>query len=509
MARSMHVACVASMLMLVPGQIYEFQQEEAPGPKSLHTLYAFYMYSHIDAPEKSVGQPFIEFQDFSATMTAKATQPGDYESVQVGLLPYKNFWELVDPHKFCSSELEVRNKLAKQKDQLFVNGSGGIRYIHTVPFKGSSLPKDSQARVIETGVYILLLSNCGEMRGITVSGSVIVKNAYGFLPGNEYHKMPFYGWLALGYGLLAFTWMTLSLRWWRELFALHYCIAVVILLGLVETFIWFVFYKDWNDSGLRSKILFILAIMSTVVKSVFSYMLALVASLGWGVTRPYLDRSTILKVQGISILYIILDFVRQTVLSFRHSHTLSLTFVLLCLLPMAIINGAIFYWIFTALANLMETLKERRQIEKLRLFERLWTIIIVALTTASVALVFQIFDLSRSINVKWHYQWFFADGISHAIFFVVLMAMMYLWAPHMHSKRYAYSQTVAQEDGENKDATQPDAIWADEELGEDEEDDSFFSITHAKPTQESKTNTAGPATIGASSTEERTPAALE
>ena len=69
-------------------------------------------------------------------------------------------------------------------------------------------------------------------------------------------------------------------------------------------------------------------------------MLVLVASLGWGVTRPYLDQPTILKargvvglsqvpaepkgldlhlhqVQGLSFLYIVLDFVRESALSFR------------------------------------------------------------------------------------------------------------------------------------------------------------------------------------------------
>ena len=32
------------------------------------------------------------------------------------------------------------------------------------------------------------------LSGRSSGGSVVVKNAYGFLPGNEYHKMPFYGW---------------------------------------------------------------------------------------------------------------------------------------------------------------------------------------------------------------------------------------------------------------------------------------------------------------------------
>merc|ERR1711971_298644 len=104
---------------------------------------------------------------------------------------------------------------------------------------------------------------------------------------------------------------------------------------------------------------------------------------GWGVTRPYLDRQVILKMQVVSILYIVLDFIRESVLSFRHSHSLSLLFVLLCLLPVSLLNGGIFYWVFIALSSLMETLRERRQFEKLALFQQLWKILILALAVAT------------------------------------------------------------------------------------------------------------------------------
>merc|ERR1719310_980625 len=162
--------------------------------------------------------------------------------------------------------------------------------------------------------------------------------------------------------------MALSFRWWRELIHIQGCIAGVIFLGLVEAFLWWIFFNDWNRSGIRGRFLFVMAILSSVVKSVFSYMLVLVASLGWGVTRPYLDKAVVLKIQAVCFVYIVLDVVREVVLSFRHSHSLSIVFVLLCLLPVSALNGAIFYWVFTALSSLIQTLKERRQSQKLALF---------------------------------------------------------------------------------------------------------------------------------------------
>merc|ERR1711862_1024380 len=184
--------------------------------------------------------------------------------------------------------------------------------------------------------------------------------------------MPFYGWLALVYVVLSLAWVCLSLRWWKELFNIQKCITAVVFFGLGEAFLWYIFFKDWNSSGSRAKPLFVVAILSTVTKSIFSYMLVLVAALGWGVTRPYLDTQILLKIQAVCFFYVVLDFIRQTVLSFRHSHSLSLAFVLLCVLPVSLLNGGIFYWVFTALTSNIETLQERKQLEKLLLFQRLW-----------------------------------------------------------------------------------------------------------------------------------------
>jgi len=260
----------------------------------------------------------------------------------------------------------------------------------------------------------------------------------------------------------------------------------VLLLGLIEAFLWWIFFNDWNDSGSRGRFLFIVALLSSVAKFAFSYMLVLVASLGWGVTRPYLDHRTIIKVQAISFLYIVFDFIREAVLSFRHSHTLSLSFVFLCVLPVAFLNGTIFYWIFTALSSLMETLRDRRQMEKLLLFERLWKLLVFSLAVASATLIFQLFDLSRSISIRWHYQWFFADGVSHILFLLVLAAMMYLWAPHTNSQRYAYSHQVSNDEERGmSDAKGKDGV-------EDEaDDDAFWGTSGGK-------NSAEAETIGAS-----------
>lgn len=196
----------------------------------------------------------------------------------------------------------MESGLCKEKDQLLLkkpaHADGSEFDVHSaVVGFGSSPLKDVTKIVRMTGVYILVFSNCGEFLDGTITGTIIVKNAYGFLPGNEYHKLPFYGWLLLIYVALAVAWMVQTLRFWKELFNIQNCITAVIFLGLVEALLWYTFFNDWNSTGVRGKMLFIFSILSSVVKSIFSYMLVLVAGLGWGVTRPYLDRQVILKIQ--------------------------------------------------------------------------------------------------------------------------------------------------------------------------------------------------------------------
>mmetsp|Transcript_32360 Transcript_32360/g.68962 ORF Transcript_32360/g.68962 Transcript_32360/m.68962 type:complete len:522 (+) Transcript_32360:73-1638(+) len=492
MPRFVAILCVALAVLQyncrsVLAQIYHFDNVEVPKNRSLHTLYAFYVYSMEEAPERSQGAPFVKFSDLavhSTSLTVKDTDLQAYKGVQLSIMRYKEFWNLINPRKFCSTQDDVVNGFSQEKDQLLVQKPIEMRnrdvdvYISTLRFPNSTgaVSKDVRRTVRTTGVYILVFSNCGDFFEAKVTGTVIVKNAYGFLPGNEYHKLPFYGWLLLVYVGLAVIWLLLSIRWWKELFNIQNCIAGVIFLGLLESFLWFIFFQDWNHTGLRGKFLFMLSILLTVVKSTLSYMLVLVASLGWGVTRPFLDSQVILKIQILCFFYIVLDFIRETVLSFRHSHSLSLAFVLLCLLPVSLLNGGIFYWVFTALSSLMDTLRERRQFEKLLLFQRLWKILILCLTMATLTLLFQIVNLSRSITARWKYQWLLTDGVSHGLFLFVLAAMMYLWAPHKYSQRFAYSQQI--DDSEREVGN--NHIWADEDGpdGEVEDGDSFWAATH-------------------------------
>jgi len=508
---SLYVLALLSIVIHTDAQIYTMDNEPVPESKSLETVSAFYVFDHQDAPDTSAGTPSVRFQA-SAKVTDTSNKFKDYQGLQLSIMPLRDFWKRISKDKFCGLQQKPSapsnsDTLLLQKPELVSPGDVFV-YVATVPIRTTddTTPPDATTLSIRsTGVYVLSISNCGDLNGGTISGTVIVKNAYGFLPGKDYYKMPFYGWLSLAYIFLAACWLIATLRHRNDVYAIQHCIGAVLLLGLLEAILWWVFYKNWNAAGHRGRYLFTLSVFASVSKSMFSYMLVLVASHGWGVTRPYLDPETTKMIKVLSISYIVLGTVKEVVMQFRAQYSLSVSFVLLCLVPVFAISGLIFWWIIRSLTLLIETLKERRQFDKLTQFERLWRLLVATAIMGAVILLVQTYEASHSVSLRWKVEWFWNDGLPHMIFLFVLGAMMFLWYPGPVSKLYVYSGV-----GEDDKADKEENPWADEGP-DDGDDDSFWKETHHKQpktegpeTAEVNRESAPVETIGAPVTEEVT-----
>mmetsp|Transcript_12855 Transcript_12855/g.29003 ORF Transcript_12855/g.29003 Transcript_12855/m.29003 type:complete len:479 (+) Transcript_12855:82-1518(+) len=435
-------------------QVYNFEAVRVPMSRTLKILHSFYVYSHDEAPERTgLALPQVAFKNVHAESTNPAiptSSKTDYHSIQVSLMRYENFWNIIDPKEFCCTKDDDK-ALCPESDGLRVNRSryasedAADVYIHRVEFVEPGLTLDETKVIPKTGVYLLVLSNCGWFQEATISGQVSVKGSYGYLPGNEYFKIPFYGWLLCIYMVLATIWFFLSLRWWKELFAIQWCISAVIILGLMESLARYVYVQDWNTTGEQPLVLCVIVILASAVKTTFSHMLLLVVSLGWRVTRPQLARRVICKIQAISLLYIVLVFTTGSVRSLWTDlpATNVFTYVfILCLYTVLLLDAGIFCWVFTALSNLKETLADNGETEKLLLFSRLRKILVFAMTVqiAQIATVY-LYE-TPSVHLypgQWQYVFLLGEGCPHVLFLVVLAANMYLWAPHKHSHWYSFS----------------------------------------------------------------------
>eukprot|EP00930_Biecheleria_cincta_P032481 TRINITY_DN22541_c0_g1_i1.p1 TRINITY_DN22541_c0_g1~~TRINITY_DN22541_c0_g1_i1.p1 ORF type:complete len:505 (+),score=79.44 TRINITY_DN22541_c0_g1_i1:80-1594(+) len=479
-------------LPAVLSQIYHFENAPVAESKSLSVSYVYFVFSKQEAEDKSAGEAYVKFHN----LVVKSSAPDrpddtlkDYQGVQLSIMRYLDFWSQVDRSRMCSTPDDVKQGLSHTTDHLIIRRDFGESFadahVYRHQLRFGQTTSDEQKVVTKSGVYVLVLSNCGSFDQATISGTVIVRNPHGYLPANEFPKIKFFLRLGAFYCAIGVVWALLCWRWRTELLKFHKCIAAVIVLGIIECGLTYMFLQDWNSDGIRSKLLFGLALFFSITRTTTSYMLVLVACLGWGVTRPMLDNATSCYISVLSVAYIALNFVREIVITFRHTNSLPLYFVMLCLLPVSLMNGGIFYWVFSALQTLMETLEARGQSQKLRIFEKLKWILIVSIFFAVATLVVQVLYFAKNAAQYWRDQWLITDMAPNAVFAFVLVAIMVLWAPHSDSQRYAYSTQIDgnEESGIGAQAGTEAAdrsVWLDEKDGI-EGDDSFWSSTKKGP----------------------------
>ncbi|PHJ17735.1 membrane protein [Cystoisospora suis] len=202
-------------------------------------------------------------------------------------------------------------RLPSDVSSVALDSSANREYVYPVKLKGTPGSEGQlEMEVEDTGIYFLVTSNCGDFKGLTFDGEVSVRNVYGYLPGYEYPKMPFYFVFMVVYFIVCVVWSCLMYRQRTNLIAFHKFMLVVGILGFLESLALFVYLYDYNLRGERNKVLLVTSILVTVVKSIFSYMLVLLGAIGWSITIPVLQKRTVIKMQIVVVLYIILDTVR-------------------------------------------------------------------------------------------------------------------------------------------------------------------------------------------------------
>jgi len=444
----LHAALALVVLMLAGqpalGQVYTFENMLAPASGSLEGHYMFYILEGKGDPAT------VEFQDLVAHVASHSVKDAEfasYKGVQVSLIPYTDLFQYIDKDHFCADSADASSNKNAVAGQLLLRSTlpPTSVFAATVPFGEPMTPqKFTLPKHQKGGAYLLSISNCGWLSNASVTGKVVVRSTHGLLPGSEIMKKPFYGWLTVAYAVAAIVWVVFCLRWWTHLLGIHWSMATVVIVGLIEVSLRYLYLQDWNVTGERGSYLFVATISAATMKSVASYMLVLVTALGWGVTRLDLDHMTVLKVQLVGFLYMTADFLRECVLSYRHSHIIAMSAKLGVLMPVVILDGCVFMWIFNALGKRKAELAN--QSEKRQLFDELKKAMIFALSVGLFARILQIGDFAEVVNIPFQYQWLLGEGTFHIIYLSVLLFLIKVWMPNENSDRYAYSTQIGMED---------------------------------------------------------------
>uniref|UniRef100_A0A7S2AS73 GOST seven transmembrane domain-containing protein n=1 Tax=Octactis speculum TaxID=3111310 RepID=A0A7S2AS73_9STRA len=312
-------------------------------------------------------------------------------------------------------------------------------------------------KVKSTGFYTLLLANCDYLSPmeILVTGESVWRNPYGYLPGELYGIMPFFGVMAGLYVVVGLIWLILCARNYNELMLLQFWISLVVGLGMVETCIKFVDYMSWNYDGARDTGSLISGLVFGVTKRALSRVLVLMVSLGYGVVKPSLGK-VLPRILTLGCLYFALALCYDLLVNLpstnkgldRSGMMDSLTTLVVL---MSLVDVAFYMWTLQAMLSTIRYLESRKQSVKLQLFRRFRTVLILSVLVSMAYAVYTMVASTESwFEEHWTSQWCI-NAVWEVLYLLILMAICILWMPSSNSQRYAYSMELATFDPDDDD----------------------------------------------------------
>jgi len=437
----------------VHAQVYELAEVEMPGSFTLQTHYHFFTTSTADDAKAGSGQgrlggATVNFKDLRVTpknnepRAPSASKLVGYSSVQVSLIPLDKFWNIIDAEQFCD-----HNKL---------HFKGGDTHDDVVTFNVGADAASHTADLKFSGPYALTITNCGDLTGLAITGSVEVKNPWGFLPAIEFNKKAFYAGASVFYVITALVWTALAVQWWNQLFSLQKVLTTIVWIGVIESVAGWAMLEKWNSGGSLPSVLFLMTTLAFTWKLV-AIVEMLIVSPGKG---TFEDVSLKGHVALLSFMMVVFNY--KVVMAFRHCHNIQMTQVCLNAIPVALMFAILIVWTYSTLGSSIEMLEEQKDQKKLAMYQKLRIVAGIGALGAGLCGALQILDPTVADNKLWGYHFLPSDGAFQILYAVLLSTCMVICLPSQDAQSYDYA--VAQVEGEAIGA--PNSVWDDEDCEE-------------------------------------------
>lgn len=347
----------------------------------------------------------------------------------------------------CKQGEVIRRPSEEDSKWPYVKGVHFHEYESEVTLETVTVP------ITKTGMYNLYFISCEpKLEGLIMTGKTIWKNPTGYLPGRMAPLLTFYGFMSLAYVLLGLVWFFQYARFWREILQLQNCITFIIALGMLEMALWYFEYATFNATGVRSTGITVWAITFGAVKRTISRVTILVVSMGFGVVRPTLGGITS-KVVLLGATFFMASELLDLVENVGSINDMSGKARLFLVLPVAILDAFFIIWIFTSLSKTLEKLQARRLLVKLDIYRKFTNALAVAVIVSVAWIGYELyFKATDPFSERWQKAWIIG-AFWHVLSFAVLCVICALWAPSQNSTRYAYSDDVGEEFGEEVTAS--------------------------------------------------------
>lgn len=157
------------------------------------------------------------------------------------------------------------------------------------------------------------------------------------------------------------------------------------------------------------------------------------------------------RVVGAGILYFILATI-ESYLRVMHKQNDGSRELLIASIPLAILDSAICWWIFTSLVQTTRTLRLRRNMVKLSLYKHFTNTLIFSVMASVIFMIYSIRSHKLAACLTdWKELWV-DEAYWHILFSVLLLVIMVLWRPTNNNQRYAFTPLLDNpEDDDSQD----------------------------------------------------------
>lgn len=340
---------------------------------------------------------------------------------------------------------DAKSRSRRTNDQLKADETPPFVLNHKT--KGASNPVYT---IQADGVYLFaLIIRAENNKDYNASVHIEMRGTYGFLSAVDWPLLPFYGVMCLIYVLFGVIWLMVSFMQWRDLLRIQFWIGGVILLGMLEKAMFYAEYQSINSTGVSVRGAVLLAEWVSCAKRTLARMLVIIVSLGFGIVKPRLG-PMLHRVVGTGGLYFVLAGV-ESYLRVMNIKSDPNNQILVASIPLAVLDSAICWWIFTSLVQTTRTLRLRRNMVKLTLYRHFTNTLIFAVL-ASV--VFMLFSIKTHRLAKCLTQWkdlWEDEAFWHILFSLLLLVIMILWRPTNNNQRYAFTPLLDNPEDEDED----------------------------------------------------------
>ncbi|KAJ8922759.1 hypothetical protein NQ315_007794 [Exocentrus adspersus] len=368
--------------------------------------------------------------------------PNSEVRINVAILQ-SNCWDITDALQEIKQEISAPKPVFTNSSKVYLDTAIFECNDHFF-FREAELGKEKNLHntaqpvhiISRDGVYVLALKVNTNTSEYSVGVHIEMKNSYGYLSAVDWPLLPFYGFMCIYYVILGLIWLILSFLQWRDLLRVQFWIGGVILLGMLEKATFYAEYNSINNTGTRVQGAMLFAEWVSCAKRTLARMLVIIVSLGFGIVKPRLG-ATLHRVVGVGLLYFFLaaseGYLRITKAKNDPSKDL-----LVASVPLAVLDSAICWWIFSALVNTTRTLRLRRNETKLTLY-RHFTNTLIFSVVASVFFMLYCIKVHHFVGclTVWKDIWL-EEAYWHILFSCLLLVIMILWRPTNNNQRYAF-----------------------------------------------------------------------